>query len=113
MADIKAVSRHWSEHAGFGVILFLLGHRPIARLAAASVIDTDIVQVYLFNIVSRDAGDLAAVFRVGVVNPHIADGYPAQFANRCSLRTTHTRAKTKEDRGVGDIAHGDIADGNI
>ena len=73
----------------------------------------DVAQADIFNDGSGYAADDGRIARVGVEHVDVANEDALHAAHGCPLRTAHTCAQAKEDGGVDDVAHGDVADNNV
>src|SRR5664279_2781840 len=105
-----------AKHTRLWVLVLVLGRMDVNQIcrAAACVLHEKVGDLDVFNEVAGDAAEDGAEARAGVVAVEVCDEYAAQRADLGGLgRPAQPRAEPQEDGATGDVAHGDVADGNI
>ncbi len=115
MADEEAIGRNLAELLGIGVGCLQLGdfYRSLLPGSTAAHQDADVAELDVLDVVARDAHDERAVAWVDAVDNDIVDVHPPQLAYGHAFRPPHPPAQTQEERGIRDVTHGDVANGDI
>src|SRR5208282_2178621 len=81
--------------------------------SAPAVLDVDVIQLDVFDRVAGNAAKDRAQLRIGIRADQIADQHAAQRTDRHASGTAHAAAEAQEDGCRGNVAHGDVGDGDV